>query len=105
MKSARESGRRKITGWISGFSIRCSRDADDSFSGDCGGRAGPQRRDRESRAPERIARGRFRCHKRRERGGRAGITPKITIDLLRAGASVITTGDHIWDQKEIFFVH
>src|SRR3954463_12699270 len=31
-----------------------------------------------------------------------GITPKITIDLLRAGASVITTGDHIWDQKEIF---
>lgn len=34
-------------------------------------------------------------------GGR-GITPKITIDLLRAGASVITTGDHVWDQKEIF---
>lgn len=33
-------------------------------------------------------------------GGR-GITPKITIDLLRAGASVVTTGDHIWDQKEI----
>ena len=33
-------------------------------------------------------------------GGR-GITPRITIDLLRAGASVITTGDHIWDQKEI----
>jgi len=34
-------------------------------------------------------------------GGR-GITPKITIDLLRAGASVVTSGDHIWDQKEIF---
>ncbi|MFL6569206.1 MAG: YmdB family metallophosphoesterase, partial [Chthoniobacterales bacterium] len=33
-------------------------------------------------------------------GGR-GITAKITIDLLRAGVSVITTGDHIWDQKEI----
>src|SRR5262249_50577928 len=33
-------------------------------------------------------------------GGR-GITGKITIDLLRAGISVITTGDHIWDQKEI----
>lgn len=30
-----------------------------------------------------------------------GITPKITIDLLRAGVAVITTGDHIWDQKEI----
>src|ERR1044072_4933798 len=34
-------------------------------------------------------------------GGGRGITPKITIDLLRAGVSVITTGDHIWDQKEI----
>lgn len=33
-------------------------------------------------------------------GGR-GITPKITIDLLRAGVAVVTTGDHIWDQKEI----
>src|SRR3954451_16867294 len=33
-------------------------------------------------------------------GGR-GITPKITIDLLRAGVSVVTTGDHIWDQKDI----
>src|SRR5438477_17926 len=33
-------------------------------------------------------------------GGR-GITSKITIDLLRAGVSVVTTGDHIWDQKDI----
>ena len=33
-------------------------------------------------------------------GGR-GITGKITIDLLRAGVSVVTTGDHVWDQKEI----
>jgi 2',3'-cyclic-nucleotide 2'-phosphodiesterase len=33
-------------------------------------------------------------------GGR-GITGKIAIDLLRAGVSVITTGDHIWDQKDI----
>ena len=33
-------------------------------------------------------------------GGR-GITPKIAIGLLRAGAAVVTTGDHIWDQKEI----
>ncbi len=32
-------------------------------------------------------------------GGR-GITGKITIDLLRAGVAVITTGDHVWDQKE-----
>ena len=33
-------------------------------------------------------------------GGR-GITPKIAIDLMRAGAAVITSGDHIWDQHEI----
>src|SRR3982751_1847633 len=33
-------------------------------------------------------------------GGR-GIAGKITIDLLRAGVSVITSGDHIWDQKEL----
>ena len=33
-------------------------------------------------------------------GGR-GITGKITIDLLRAGVSVVTTGDHIWDQKDV----
>ncbi len=30
-----------------------------------------------------------------------GITPKIAIDLLRSGVAVITTGDHVWDQKEI----
>ena len=33
-------------------------------------------------------------------GGR-GITPKIAIDLMRGGVSVITTGDHVWDQKDI----
>jgi len=33
-------------------------------------------------------------------GGR-GITPKLAIGLMRAGAAVVTTGDHVWDQKEI----
>ncbi|MBP7948052.1 MAG: TIGR00282 family metallophosphoesterase [Verrucomicrobiales bacterium] len=33
-------------------------------------------------------------------GGR-GITPKICIALLRAGAAVVTLGDHAWDQQEI----
>jgi metallophosphoesterase (TIGR00282 family) len=33
-------------------------------------------------------------------GGR-GVTPKIAIALMRAGAAVITSGDHIWDQSEI----
>src|SRR5262249_4129043 len=36
-------------------------------------------------------------------GGR-GLTGKITIDLLRAGVAVVTTGDHIWDQKDILSV-
>jgi metallophosphoesterase (TIGR00282 family) len=34
-------------------------------------------------------------------GGR-GITARLTIDLLRAGVSVVTTGDHVWDQKDVF---
>jgi metallophosphoesterase (TIGR00282 family) len=29
-----------------------------------------------------------------------GITAKMAIDLLRCGVAVITTGDHIWDQRE-----
>jgi len=29
-----------------------------------------------------------------------GITGKIAIDLLRCGVAVITTGDHVWDQKD-----
>ena len=32
-------------------------------------------------------------------GGR-GITGRIAIDLLRCGVAVITTGDHVWDQRE-----
>ena len=30
-----------------------------------------------------------------------GITPKIAIALMRAGAAVVTTGDHVWDQHEL----
>ena len=30
-----------------------------------------------------------------------GITPRLAIGLMRSGAAVITTGDHVWDQKEI----
>jgi metallophosphoesterase (TIGR00282 family) len=38
--------------------------------------------------------------------GGKGITPRITYELLRYGADVITLGDHAWDQREIlpFFV-
>ncbi|MCX7868895.1 MAG: TIGR00282 family metallophosphoesterase [Terrimicrobiaceae bacterium] len=32
-------------------------------------------------------------------GGR-GISGRLAIELLRAGAAVITTGDHVWDQKD-----
>ena len=33
-------------------------------------------------------------------GGR-GITPKIAKELFSAGVDVITTGDHVWDQREL----
>jgi 2',3'-cyclic-nucleotide 2'-phosphodiesterase len=33
-------------------------------------------------------------------GGR-GITPKIAKELFAAGVQVITTGDHVWDQREL----
>ena len=33
-------------------------------------------------------------------GGR-GITPKIAADLFEAGVDVITTGDHVWDQRDL----
>ena len=33
--------------------------------------------------------------------GGNGITPKLAIELMRAGADVVTLGDHAWDQREI----
>lgn len=30
-----------------------------------------------------------------------GLTPKLCIGLLRAGATVVTLGDHCWDQNEL----
>jgi len=33
--------------------------------------------------------------------GGNGITPKLAIELMRAGADVVTLGDHTWDQREI----
>ena len=33
--------------------------------------------------------------------GGFGITPKICEALLAAGADVLTTGNHVWDKKEI----
>ncbi|GAA5495462.1 2',3'-cyclic-nucleotide 2'-phosphodiesterase [Rubritalea halochordaticola] len=33
-------------------------------------------------------------------GGR-GINQKIATELFKAGADVITTGDHVWDQREL----
>lgn len=34
--------------------------------------------------------------------GRKGITPKITEELFSYGIDVITMGDHVWSNKEIF---
>ena len=33
-------------------------------------------------------------------GGR-GLTPETAEELLRAGVDVLTSGNHIWDQREI----
>lgn len=33
--------------------------------------------------------------------GGAGVTPKTATELLNLGVDVLTTGDHIWDRKEI----
>ena len=33
-------------------------------------------------------------------GGR-GLTPSLAEELFRVGADVLTTGDHVWDQKEL----
>jgi len=33
--------------------------------------------------------------------GGSGITPKIAAEIFSAGVDVITTGDHLWDQKEV----
>jgi hypothetical protein len=33
--------------------------------------------------------------------GGSGITPKTAQDIFAAGVDVITSGDHLWDQKEV----
>jgi hypothetical protein len=33
--------------------------------------------------------------------GGSGITPKIAEEIFSAGVDVITSGDHLWDQKEV----
>lgn len=33
--------------------------------------------------------------------GGSGITPKIAEEIFDAGVDVITSGDHLWDQKEV----
>ena len=33
--------------------------------------------------------------------GGFGVTPEIADDVLKAGADVLTTGNHIWDKREI----
>jgi metallophosphoesterase (TIGR00282 family) len=33
--------------------------------------------------------------------GGAGLTPDVANELFKAGCEVLTTGDHIWDRKEI----
>jgi hypothetical protein len=44
---------------------------------------------------------RFRRRERRERRAGFGITAKICAELHNAGVDCITTGNHIWDQRDI----
>jgi len=30
-----------------------------------------------------------------------GLMPKHAVELMDAGADVVTTGDHVWDQREL----
>ena len=36
--------------------------------------------------------------------GGAGITPATANDIFNAGVDVITTGDHVWDQKDVMTI-
>ena len=33
--------------------------------------------------------------------GGSGITPKTAEEIFAAGVDIITSGDHLWDQKEV----
>ena len=33
--------------------------------------------------------------------GGSGITPRTAAEIFDAGVNVITSGDHLWDQKEV----
>src|ERR1051325_10404687 len=33
--------------------------------------------------------------------GGSGITPKTADEIFSAGVDIITSGDHLWDQKEV----
>ena len=37
--------------------------------------------------------------------GGFGITEQILTELLDAGADVVTTGNHVWDQRETLDLH
>ena len=58
-----------------------------------------------SHAPPRPAQGEFQFDLVIANGENAaagrGITPSVADELLRAGVDIITSGNHIWDQKEI----
>jgi metallophosphoesterase (TIGR00282 family) len=36
--------------------------------------------------------------------GGSGITPETAAEIYTSGVDVITTGDHLWDQKEVMFL-
>jgi calcineurin-like phosphoesterase len=34
--------------------------------------------------------------------GGSGITPNTAAEIFAAGVDIITSGDHLWDQKEVY---
>jgi hypothetical protein len=40
-------------------------------------------------------------HQRENAAGGFGVTPQIAEDLFDLGADVLTTGNHVWDKREL----
>ena len=70
--------------------------------GDIIGKPGRLGGDAAASGPARRARPRRGHRQRRERGRRRGVTPELAEELLDAGVDVITSGNHIWDKREIY---
>ena len=74
------------------------------FSGDVVGE--PGRRDIQKLLPElrKLYKANLCIVNGENAAGGSGLTPKIFNDIREAGADVVTSGDHVWDNKEILSI-